>query len=148
VDHLFTILIAEDQEDDAFLLRQALAKAEIANPVQIVVDGEQAIAYLEGKGSYADRAKFPFPGLIFLDLKMPRKNGFEVLAWLREQPKCSIIPTVVFTSSRHENDVRVAYRLGANCYIVKPTDFNGLLGMLTRLFQFWSICELPHVESC
>src|SRR5688572_27052731 len=94
-----TILIAEDTENDAELVRIALRSIEVKNPVEIVPDGQAVIDYLCAKGKYRDRAAFPFPSVLFLDLKMPRLNGFEVLGWLRDHPECSIIPVIVLSSS-------------------------------------------------
>src|SRR5690242_930042 len=99
------ILVAEDSEDDVDLLKIAFRRLGIKNPVQVVKDGQEAIDYLSRTGEYADQQRFPFPGILFLDLKMPRKTGLEVLAWLSEHPECSQIPSMVFTSSSQESDV-------------------------------------------
>src|ERR1041385_2145111 len=96
------ILVIEDNEDDVFLLKRALAGEGINNPVQVVNDGLEAINYLEGKGKYHDRIQFPFPSVIFSDLKMPRMNGFDVLQWLRTHPDCSVIPIIILSTSRED----------------------------------------------
>src|SRR5580658_6842791 len=100
-----TILMAEDDENDVFFLKRAFSQAKLPNPIQHVKDGEDAIAYLAGTGPYADRAKFPLPGFILLDLKMPRRNGFEVIVWVRGQPGIKRLPIAILTSSREEPDV-------------------------------------------
>ena len=104
-------------------------------PVQIVTDGEQVISYLRGEGSFADRQQFPFPGVIFLDIKMPRLGGFGVLEWVHKHPECHVIPTMMFSSSSHPDDVKRAYQLGANAYLVKPATISELegVGFLARL---------------
>src|SRR5437016_684237 len=117
------ILLAEDEEEDVVLLKLGFAKARFLNPVQVVPDGAEAIAYLQGAGKYSNRSDFPLPNLLLLDLKMPRKNGFEVLEWLRQQPQLSALPVVVLTSSDDMRDVNRAYQLGANTFLVKPVDF-------------------------
>src|ERR1051326_7062364 len=113
------ILLAEDREDDVLLIRRAFNKANLLNPLHVVQDGEEAIAYLKGEGQYANRAEYPLPSLLLLDLKMPRKNGFEVLQWIRQQPSLSALRVVVLTSSSEIQDVNMAYRLGSNSFLVK-----------------------------
>ena len=144
----FTILVAEDNEDGAFLLRTAFTKAGITNPVKLVQDGAEAIAYLAGSGKFADRQEYPFPGCLMLDLKMPGTDGFEVLQWLRNHPNCSVIPAVVLSSSAQESDVRRAYQLGANCYITKPTSFEKTVALVRAVCDFWKLCERPPVSEC
>jgi CheY-like chemotaxis protein len=117
------ILVAEDNEVDVLLLRRAFAKAQLLNPLQVVHNGEEAIAYLSGKGKYTNRAEYPLPDLVLLDLKMPHKNGLEVLEWIREQPSLSGLRVVMLTSSDQARDVNAAYQLGANSFLVKPVDF-------------------------
>lgn len=140
-----TILIIEDNDDEVFLLQKALAREQINNPVQVVRDGVEAIAYLEGKGEFHDRARFPFPSVIFSDLKMPRMSGFDVLQWLQTHPECSVIPVIILTSSKQDVDVRKAYALGANAYLVKPGSLDDLQKMVRDTYQFWSWCEKPDV---
>src|SRR5437867_8904451 len=124
------ILIAEDNEDDVFILQRALQKAGIPNPTHICKDGEEVITYLKAEGAYSDRQAHPFPRLMLLDLKMPRLTGFDVLRWIRGNPDCSVIPTMVLTSSREPKDIQEAYRLGVNAYLVKPASFEELQNML------------------
>src|SRR5579872_4629564 len=94
-----TVLVAEDNEDDFFLFQRALTKAKFESPVQRVENGEEAIAYLAGEGGYDDRVKYPLPSLLLLDLKMPRRTGFEVLEWTRQHPVYKKLPVIILTSS-------------------------------------------------
>jgi CheY-like chemotaxis protein len=123
-----------------------LKKLDVPNPVHIVADGEQGIAYLAGRGKYADRELYPLPGFIITDLKMPFLSGLEVLKWLRENSGFQRIPTLVLTSSRAESDVASAYGFGANSYMVKPSTFEDLerLGRVIR--DYWQACEMPPGE--
>ena len=133
------ILLAEDDDNDAFFIVRAFQKRQILNPLQRVKDGEEAITYLKGEGKFADRKQFPLPLLMVMDLKMPRLSGFEVIAWVRQQPVIKRLPIVVLTSSRENPDINRAYELGANTYLVKPVDFEGLVDMIERLDLFWLI---------
>jgi CheY-like chemotaxis protein len=126
-----TILVVEDNEDDVLLIQRAFRKAAIANPLRVLRDGNQAVAYLSGAEPYADRRECPLPALVLLDLKLPRRSGLEVLKWLRQQPGIGRLITVVLTSSRESADVNRAYELGANSYLVKPVLLNDLVDMMT-----------------
>jgi CheY-like chemotaxis protein len=142
------ILLAEDDENDVFFMERAFKQAKIANPLHRVKDGEEAIAYLKGEGQYADRGEFPLPYLVLLDLKMPRKNGFELIEWVRQQPGLKRLPLVVLTSSKEDPDVNRAYELGATTYLVKPVKFEGLVEMMRTLNLYWLIlAEKPTVDS-
>jgi CheY-like chemotaxis protein len=134
-----TILLVEDTEDDVFLMRRALKAAGILNPLQVVEDGQQAIDYLSGKGAYEDRSMWPFPRLLFLDLKLPVKSGFEVLEWLRSNP-CKVKPVVfVMSSSNLPKDKERAISLGAVSYIVKPPTGEFLLQLAQDYqFEWWT----------
>jgi CheY-like chemotaxis protein len=132
-----TILLVEDNPDDAELLIYAFGKAGIANRVVLVDDGEKAVNYIHGKENYADRAEFPLPGLILLDLKLPRYSGFEVLEMIRSSDVTRRTPVVVLTSSNQEHDIRRAYDLGANAYLVKPVGGDALTAMMHSLDAFW-----------
>jgi CheY-like chemotaxis protein len=131
------ILIAEDSEDDITLMGRAFRKAGILNPVQVVRDGEETMAYLKGELQYANRVEYPLPALLLLDLKMPHKNGFEVLRWIRAQPGLSALRVVVLTSSERLHDVNLAYQLGANSFLVKPMDFHDLVKISQALAGYW-----------
>jgi CheY-like chemotaxis protein len=132
-----TILMVEDRPADVLLIRRAFGKANIRNPLQVISNGEDAIAYLAGTGAFTDRDASPLPCLILLDLKLPRRSGLEVLSWLRAQPELKRLPVIVLTSSKETSDVNRAYELGANSYLVKPVMFDTLLGMITTLGLYW-----------
>jgi CheY-like chemotaxis protein len=131
------ILVAEDDENDVFFLRRALLKAGFGNPLVALCDGQAAVDYLEGVGIYADRKTHPLPGLLLLDLKMPRKSGFEVLAWLNERPELSQFPVVVLSSSVLESDKQKALALGAVEYRVKPSKAQDLVQLIEELHSRW-----------
>ena len=131
------VLIAEDNPDDALLLRRAIDKAGIHARVKIVNDGEEMLLYLQGRGAYSDRASCPLPSLIILDLKMPRKTGLEVLQWINDNPDVAIVPTIVLSASNLEKDVRAAYNLGANTYFVKPSTFDELVETMRMVERYW-----------
>lgn len=137
-----TILLVEDDPNDVFLMQRALMRAEIANPLNIAGDGQEAINYLSGAGQYADRTQYPLPSLIFLDLKLPYKNGFEVLQWIRSQPALDSILVLVLTSSSEERDIQQSYRLGARSFLVKPPTSAMLLDLMISLKDYW----LKHNE--
>ncbi|HMJ90883.1 MAG TPA: response regulator [Candidatus Acidoferrum sp.] len=143
MDPSTTVLLAEDSPDDALLMQRAFKAQGLTNPLRIVSDGAEAIAYLAGEGVFANRVEYPYPHLVILDLKMPRVTGFEVLEWLHARPDMMIIPTLVWSSSADARDVRHAYCLGANGYLVKPTDFQQFKQMLSDVFRFWDHCQKP-----
>ena len=131
------ILLAEDDENDIFLLGRALDRAKVPNPLFVVHDGQETIDYLSGSGSYTDRAKFPLPGLMLLDLKMPWKDGFDVLAWLRTQPQFDTLPVVVLTSSALQPDIDRSRQLGVYDYRVKPHSFEDFVRLLDDVRKCW-----------
>jgi DNA-binding response OmpR family regulator len=131
-----TILQVEDDPNDVFFLKRALAKAAVLNPVQNVQDGRQAIDYLKGVGKYADRDQFPLPGLVLLDLKLPHVMGLEILKWIRHKSGLSVV-VVVLTASAEEADIVSAYRLGANGFLVKPSEARKLVDMAKAINDFW-----------
>lgn len=142
------ILLAEDDPNDVLLLERAFVKVGLTCPRQVVRDGEEVIAYLSGRVPYEDRGRYPLPGLLLLDLKMPRKTGFEVLRWLRSQPGLRRLRAVVLTSSNQISDINQAYDLGANSYVVKPGRFEQLLEVVKSLEAHWlNLTERPQVVS-
>jgi len=142
------VLLVEDDENDMLFVLRAFHKSAILNPLQVVRDGDAAVAYLEGTGEYADRKRFPLPVFVLLDLKLPRRTGLEVLRWLKEQPGLRRIPVVVLTSSNKDADVDRAYELGANSYITKPVSFETLLELVKSLQLYWLVLnEHPNVQA-
>jgi CheY-like chemotaxis protein len=131
------ILLAEDRADDVVLVRKAFHDAYIDYPIKTVSDGEELMAYLQGEGKFADRKEFPIPSVLLLDLKMPRKDGFEVLRWLRAQPKFRDLPVIVLTASENIRDANAAYQLGANSFLVKPMDFINFVQMARVINSYW-----------
>jgi CheY-like chemotaxis protein len=135
------LLLVEDSEDDIFLMTRALKNADVDLPLHVVTDGQQALDYLGGIGPYADRQAYPLPLITFLDIKLPQLSGFEVLKWIRAQPDLRRSGVIMLTSSNHSGDVRQAYDLGANSYVVKPPSFQQLVEF-TRAFKgYWLTCN-------
>jgi CheY-like chemotaxis protein len=134
VEHHY--LIAEDDENTCFLIQRAYKNIGMVLPVHFVSDGEAAIEYLNGVGRFQDRSQFPLPALLLLDLKMPRKNGLEVLEWLR-QSSCRELIVVMFSGSDDERDVRAAYQLCVNSFIHKPVNFSELQQTLAAIHEYW-----------
>jgi CheY-like chemotaxis protein len=133
------ILVVEDNEDDVTLIRRTLVNACLPNPRHFVESGEEAINYLVGVGPYSDRKKYPLPALVLLDLKLPGKDGFEVLQWIRAHPRFNNLRVVVLTSSNEIRDVQKAYRLGANSFLVKPLEFENVRELFSTIgWQLWS----------
>lgn len=128
-DH-HTVLLTEDNADDALLMQSAWRAAAIRNPLALVTDGEQALAYLNGVGEFADRLRFPFPVAMFLDLKLPRIDGLDVLAAIRASPTLRHLHVDVLSASARTADVEKAVQIGANSYIIKPSRFEELVEML------------------
>lgn len=132
-----TILLAEDDQNDVMLIKRAFSKSHVINPIACVENGEEAVAYLSGRGQYADRERHPLPFMMLLDLKLPRLSGHEVLKWLRAQPGLKRLPVVVLTSSREPSDINRAYEVGANSYLVKPVVFEEFSTLLKQLQVYW-----------
>jgi CheY-like chemotaxis protein len=131
------LLLVEDNPDDVLLARRAVKKVALPVSMQVVADGDEAVAYLDGSGPFADRGRHPLPALILLDLKLPKRPGLEVLRWARSQPALDTTPVVVLTSSSEDEDIQKAYALGANSYLQKPVAFNGLVQLLGVLDLYW-----------
>lgn len=132
-----TILLVEDNPDDVFFMERVFKAEGIQNPLKVAEDGQEAIDYLAGVGEFADREKFPLPCLTLLDLKLPRKTGHEVLAWMRKNEEMRKIIVIALTTSREPKDIDDAYRLGVNAYLVKPTNPSELATMMRRVRDFW-----------
>jgi CheY-like chemotaxis protein len=133
------ILIAEDYPDDVLLLEMALKQAGVANPAHSVRNGEEAMAYFSGEGDYADRDQFPLPGVLFLDLRLPRHNGFEVLQWLRSRPEFKDLLVVILTGARETRYVEHAYQLGANSFIIKPCNPSHIYTLMLYFRKYWTL---------
>jgi CheY-like chemotaxis protein len=141
------ILLVEDDPNDQTLIRRVFVKAKLTNPLQIVDDGDAAVGYLNGDGTYVDRQRHPLPVLILLDLKLPRRSGLEVLEWMRAQPSLRCIRVIVLTSSADGNDIAHAYDLGANSYLVTPLAFEGLLELLRTAGLYWMVMNQTQTVS-
>ena len=139
-----TVLYVEDDENDFDLLKVAGQRCGTPFSLQHAADGEQAIAYLEGAGAFADREKYPFPDLVLLDLKMPKLDGFEVLQWIRSNPLTSSVPVVVLAGSSFRADIRRALELGANSYAAKPGKFEELQVLIDQIADVWLAREKVH----
>lgn len=135
--NMLPILYVEDEESDVLLLRHAFTKAGISNAVHTAQDGKVALDYLAGNPPFGDRARYPLPGLILLDLNLPFRSGLEVLGWLRQQPQIRHLPVLIFSSSNRPDDVLHAYEAGANAYLVKPTSLAQLVAQAGAVRDFW-----------
>lgn len=139
-----TILMADDDEDDLEMTREALFESRVRNRLVTVTNGEECLNYLYRTGKYAAKDAAPRPGLILLDLNMPRVDGREVLKKIKQDPNLRSIPVVVLTTSKAEEDVFRTYDLGVNSYIVKPVDFAQLVEIMKTIDQYWfTIVEIP-----
>jgi len=138
------ILLAEDDENDVALMGRAFKQAAVPNPLFFVNNGQEVVDYLAGKGKYAERAKYPMPRLLLLDLKMPWMDGFDVLAWLRGQEKFNALPVVVLTSSKLQKDIDRSRELGVYDYRVKPQSFEDLVRLLDDVRGCWLDEQYNH----
>jgi two-component system response regulator len=140
-----TILQVEDDPNDVFLFQRAMTKVGVTNPIQVATDGQQAIDYLSGAGKFADRETFPLPCLVLLDLKLPYVMGLDVLKWIRAQPGAARV-VVLLSASGQEADIAAAYRLGANAYLVKPSEASKLQEIARAIRDFWLMHNTPPPE--
>lgn len=141
-----TILIVDDDAEDRMLIKDALLENRLKNPLHFLEDGEQLTDYLTNKGAFADKEKYPAPGLILLDLNMPRKDGREALKEIKEDEKLRLIPVVVLTTSKAEEDIIKSYNLGVNSFITKPVNFSAMVEIMKTLNKYWfEIVELPQM---
>ena len=142
------ILMADDDADDRLLAKDALNECKITNALHFVENGEELLDYLRQKGKYASLANTPRPGLILLDLNMPRKDGREALQEIKADPKLRSIPVVVLTTSKADTDISRIYELGANSFITKPVSFDALIKVMSDLVHYWfELVELPSQRS-
>lgn len=131
------ILHVDDDPSDSLLLRQASKRAEVSFQLKSLSDGEAAVRYLSGQGEFENREANPLPTLVLLDLKMPRMTGFDVLSWIRSHQAFKTLPVVIFTASNQEEDIRHAYEIGANSYLVKPVGIHTLIDILKVIDTYW-----------
>lgn len=144
INERFTILIVEDNAEEVLLLKKAFQRVALDIAVQFVTNGEEAIDYLSGTEQFHNRREYPEPDLVIMDLKMPRKGGFEVLEWFRNLQEGALIPIIVLTSSHREADVQRAYSLGANSYFLKPSNFEEFRDMIQVIYQYWIRARRPR----
>lgn len=143
-----TILMADDDADDRKLTRDALEESRLANEIRFVENGEELLDYLRGKGKYSDPATAPRPGLILLDLNMPRMDGRSALKEIKDDPDLRRIPVTVLTTSKADEDIFRTYDMGVNSYIVKPVTFEALVDILQTLEKYWfEIVELSPEQT-
>ena len=147
MNEMQTILLADDSENDLLLMSHAFEKAGLKTQLKTVHNGEEAIAYLKGERGYSDRSTYPLPNVLLLDLNMPKKNGFDVLEWVRAQGAFKRIPIVVLTASTRIEDVERAYELGASSFLVKPAAIQELVAMIRCLCEWLQFNHFPPLNS-
>jgi len=142
-----SILLVEDREDDVVLIRRAFERAQIDAALKVAPDGKEGIAYLAGEGKFSNRNEYPLPWLILLDLKMPGVDGFEVLNWIRQHPCFRSLVVIVLTSSDAIRDVNRAYQLGANSFLIKPSEFESAVNLARVIHQYWLMhTQFPRLD--
>ena len=144
---IIPILVADDDEEDRMLIQDAMEESKLLNPLHFVADGQEAMDYLNHRGKFTDLEKNPMPGLILLDLNMPKKDGREVLKEIKSNPSLRSIPVVILTTSKAEEDILRTYDLGVNSYITKPVTFDALVDIIKNLGKYWfEIVSIPFYE--
>jgi len=142
-----TVLLAEDNPSDVFIVKRLFQKFKLQGSIQVVSDGDEAIAYLSGTGKYSDRERFPLPAVVLLDLKLPRRSGLEVLEWLKAQPVLGRLPVVILTSSKQPSDINQAYDRGANSYVCKTVNPRDSEELGRLIHSYWLSCnQKPEIE--
>ena len=136
-DTIDTVLLVEDNADDISLFERAFGRTGFPHVLETVRSGDEAIAYLSGEGVYADRRRYPLPALLLLDIKLPRKDGFEVLDWIRHHENLAPLRVIMLTGSARSEDVNRAYRMGANSYLSKPVNASSFVDILKTLGAHW-----------
>jgi CheY-like chemotaxis protein len=131
------ILIADDDEDDRYLLKSAFEDCQFENPLFYAENGVEVMDYLLRRNKYQNEEEYPLPGLIFLDLNMPKKDGREALKEIKQHPELRSIPVIVMTTSKAELDIHISYQNGANCYVTKPVSFEQLVSVVQIMGRFW-----------
>ena len=141
------ILIADDDAEDRMLVKDALDEGRLKNDIHFVENGEELVDYLHNRGKFSDKDKFPTPGLILLDLNMPKKDGREALREIKNDPHLRLIPVVVLTTSKAEEDILRTYDMGVSSFITKPVTFTALVDVMKTLSKYWfEIVELPKID--
>lgn len=142
------VLLVEDNPDDEMLTLLAFEESRLANPIEVVRDGVEAIEFLEGTGQHAGRDASRLPQVVLLDLNLPRKNGLQVLEWMRSREETRLVPVVMLTTSNQERDLLESYRLGVNSYVRKPVDFQQFQQAIGQLGLYWLVLnQLPWSTS-
>ncbi|MBT4513195.1 MAG: response regulator [Chloroflexi bacterium] len=141
------ILLVEDSPMDVELTLDAFRQVRLQNEIQVANNGQEALDYLFGIGDCADRQKYPMPDLILLDLKMPKVDGYEVLRRIKNTPILKRIPVIILTSSKEEGDRALSYDIGANSYLVKPVSFEGFLGVVGHIADYWLTLNVGPPEG-
>lgn len=141
------LLLVDDSESDALLMETVYTRAGFTQPLRFVHDGEEAIAYLGGDGAFANRIQFPMPTAVLLDLKMPRVGGFDVLAWVRTQPALVGLRVYMLSASTRPEDIDRAYELGADAYLVKPGNLDGLMRQASCLLAWLRLVRFPQPRA-
>jgi CheY-like chemotaxis protein len=142
-----TILLVEDDDGHARLLEKNLRRGGVVNHLARVADGREAVDYVSRKGRYQDAVLYPFPGVVLLDVRMPRLDGFEVLAYLKRDPELMKIPVIMLTSTDNQNEINRAYEMGANGYVVKPVSVESFIDRVVKLGMFIEIIELAENDN-
>ena len=142
----FVVLMAEDNEHDIVATKRSWVKNKIRNPLYVVNDGEECLDYLYRRGKYADKKDAPRPGLLLLDINMPRLDGISVLKTIRADENLKLLPVVILTTSQNEAEKIESYSLGVNAYVKKPMGFDGFNDAISKIHFFWELVELPEVE--
>lgn len=137
------ILLVEDNPDDIELTMRALRKGKIGNNISVVRDGEEALDFLLHRGEYSDKEKFPIPGLILLDLNLPKRNGIEILRKIKAEPILKRVPVIMLTTSKRDEDIIQSYDLGVNSYIMKPVEFDKFIQTIKNIELYWVLTNTP-----
>ena len=143
----FVVLMAEDDEHDIVATKRAWKKHNIANPLYVVNDGEECLDFLHRRGKYIDPAKSPRPGILLLDIKMPKMDGLAVLKYVRQDVEFCRLPIIILTTSKREEDQLKSYDFGANAFVVKPVGFDNFSQAVRTINLFWQLVELPGTKE-
>jgi len=143
--NLLPILVAEDSKHDVMAVKRAWKQYQIPNELVVVRDGEECLDYLYQRNAYAHPARAPYPGVLMLDINMPRMNGLEVLSHIRSDPVLSHLPVVVLTTSKRDEDLIESYQLNVNAYVAKPLHFEEFARAIHTIYEFWQLAEQPKI---